>query len=754
MRLDVKHTNVFSRSFSALNDDNIRFLILQGGSRCHSKDTKIRMYDGKLKNVQDIVIGDKIASYNGLGYNIVDETHSGITDMYMINQGKGISYSVTSDHILCVRQNSPKTYKIMTNEKNPYGYGHKAKVMYDKPYDKNEIIYFTAEEYSKFSGRKKRLYSGFKNTFLELEKKENKIDPYYLGLWLGDGHSNQGYTITNIDKEIVEYLYEFSLKNDLEIKKKGITYELRNKTFNTQSDFSKLFYEYNLIRNKHIPDDYIYTCYDDRLKLIAGLIDTDGGNTKRNTLYITQKNKKIIEGLKEILDISGFYTRGIKEHIAKMKRKDGYIYECLVYHIEFNHKDFNDLNKYIKVERKKVYKDDSKIYDMFNTKIESKYIGKGEYYGFSLKGDDKLYKLEDGTITHNSSKTYSLCQLMVVECLTKPNTVISIVRKTFPTLRRTVMRDFFEILNTLNIYDVNKHNKSEFIYKFDNGSFVEFFAADDEQKLRGSKRDILWVNEANELNFEEFTQLNLRTTNKLIFDFNPSENFHWLYELVSRKESILIHSTYKDNPFLSQNQVKEIEALINYDESYYRIYALGEKGTGKTTIFTSWKYYHDDPIDYNEKIYGLDFGYNHSTALVECIFTNDATYVKELLYKNNLTSSDLLKELERLNIQKNIKIVCDPARPEIIEDLKRRKHNTQNAIKNVADGIDSVKTTNLFIKKDSINLVKEISSYKWKTNGDIVLNEPVKVYDDLMDAMRYAIHYHKLTSRRGKYTIM
>jgi phage terminase large subunit len=347
-----------------------------------------------------------------------------------------------------------------------------------------------------------------------------------------------------------------------------------------------------------------------------------------------------------------------------------------------------------------------------------------------------------------SSKTYSLCQMMIVYCLTTPNKMVSIIRKTFPTLRSTVMRDFFEVMRDLDLYEVSSHHKTENIYNFPNGSQVEFFGADNEQKLRGRKRDILWLNEANELNFEEFTQLNMRTSDKLIFDFNPSENFHWLYDLISRPEAILIHSTYKDNPFLPDSQVKEIENLIQYDESYYKIYALGEKGTGKTTIYTHWKHYEHLP-EIKETYYGLDFGFNHPTALIEVNLTDDTCYVKEIIYKEGLTSSDLIKMMDELQISKKKEIICDYARPEIIEDLRRKGYNAKNAIKDVKDGIDSVKSSALYIHKESINLLKEVSSYKWKTNGDITLDEPVKVYDDAMDAMRYAIHYWKSKNKKG-----
>lgn len=364
----------------------------------------------------------------------------------------------------------------------------------------------------------------------------------------------------------------------------------------------------------------------------------------------------------------------------------------------------------------------------------------------SLQDKDLRFIINQGG--SRSSKTYSICQLLIIYCLTNKNKVVSIVRKSFPSLRGSVMRDFFEVMRELNLYNQNEHHKTENTYNFNNGSSIEFFAVDDEQKLRGRKRDILWLNEANELNFEEFTQLNMRTTDKLIFDFNPSDSFHWLYDLISRKESILIHSTYKDNPFLGESQVKEIENLINYDESYYRIYALGEKGTGKTTIYTHWKYYEQLP-DVKETIYGLDFGFNHPMALIECSFLDNNVYVKEIIYESNMTSQDLIRRMIELNISRKREIICDGARPEIIEDIKRAGFNARIANKEVKNGIDSVKSSGLYIHKESLNTIKEISSYKWKTNGDIVLDDPVKLWDDSCDAIRYAVHWYK---KNGKNT--
>ena len=346
-----------------------------------------------------------------------------------------------------------------------------------------------------------------------------------------------------------------------------------------------------------------------------------------------------------------------------------------------------------------------------------------------------------------SSKTYSLCQLIIIYCLNNPDKIVSIVRKSFPSLRATVMRDMIDILNDYGLYKESQHNKTDNIFSFPNGAKIEFFSLDDSQKIRGRKRDLLWCNEANELGFEEFNQLNFRTTEKLFFDFNPSDSEHWLYDILDKEDSILIHSTYKDNTFLPKALVKEIEDLINVDQDYYNIYALGLPSKSNHTIFNHQKPFTEDLLSYDDAIIGLDFGYQHPTALILCQFKEDMVFVKELIYESYLTTEDLIKKMRDLGISKSISIVCDYARPEIIEELRRAGFNCHNAIKNVKEGIDAVKSYKLFYHYESYNLSKEFRNYKWKSIGDRIIDEPIKLFDDGMDAIRYAVLYHKKNKR-------
>lgn len=361
------------------------------------------------------------------------------------------------------------------------------------------------------------------------------------------------------------------------------------------------------------------------------------------------------------------------------------------------------------------------------------------------KNYDALYNNEARFIINEggsrSSKTYSLCQLILVYCLQNKGVVVSIIRKTFPALRATAMRDFLEVLKDAGIYDKSSHNMSEHIYSFSNGSIVEFFSVDDEQKIRGRKRHLAWCNEANELYYDDFTQLNMRTESKLIFDYNPSDSNSWLYDL-PKNESILIKSTYKDNPFLPESIKTQIEDLKRTDEALYQIYALGEKAISKSNIYSNWTFLPHRPARFTQFIYGIDFGYNHPTALVRIYWHEKDIFIEPVIYESYLTTSDLLDRFEKLGIEPNADIIADYARPEIIAELNNNGYNVINANKSVKKGIDNVKTFGIFCMENEA-LKKEYQNYKWKKVGDQITDEPVKLWDDAMDATRYAVAYIK-----------
>lgn len=365
------------------------------------------------------------------------------------------------------------------------------------------------------------------------------------------------------------------------------------------------------------------------------------------------------------------------------------------------------------------------------------------YYDFK-NCNTKIQVHQGGT---RSGKTYSIIQGLIEFAYVNKNAgaVISICRKTSPSLVATVYRDFVNILQSEGIYDESLQTKKPLEYKLF-GNLVEFFSIDDSVKVRGRQRDVLFVNEANELFLEDWRQLTLRTSYKIIIDYNPSDEYHWIYnEVIPRSDATFFKTTYLDNPFLPESIIKEIEQYKDIDENYWKVYGLGERGASGATIFTKYEMI----TDYNdiklEEVFGVDFGYNHETAIcgVKIDSDNKKIYTKQYLYERFLTSADIIDRIKDINeISNSSRLICDSARPEIIQVIEDEGFNAENADKgknSVHDSILNIKKHNLFIDKGSSDLLKEIRGYKWKVdkNGQ-VLDEPVKVNDHLMDALRYA----------------
>jgi len=308
------------------------------------------------------------------------------------------------------------------------------------------------------------------------------------------------------------------------------------------------------------------------------------------------------------------------------------------------------------------------------------------------------------------------------------------------------MHDFFQILKENNLYSEENHNKSDHTYTIKN-NLIRFGSVDQETKIRGAKRSYLFLNEANEFNEDDFKQLNQRTTKLTILDYNPSDEFSYIYDkIIPREDCAFYKTTYLDNPFLPDRIKQEIESYKGVDENYWRVYGLGEKGISETTIYTHWGYYEGQKFDGIE-LFGLDFGYNHPTALVKAKYTKGIILFEELLYKSGLTSDSLIHELRELVKQNKLKysdkIIADSSRPEMIEEIKRAGFNIHPAKKeqgSVLRGINFIKINKIYVTKESVNLIKELKSYKWKLDKNgIRLDVPVEINDDCCDACRYAL---------------
>ena len=360
----------------------------------------------------------------------------------------------------------------------------------------------------------------------------------------------------------------------------------------------------------------------------------------------------------------------------------------------------------------------------------------------------KSYRVIANQGSTRSGKTYSISQLLALYIPIKEKVTISVVSPSLPHLKRGARRDILQILEDAQIYSDDAFNKTDNVYHYPNGSYIEFFGAEDAGKVRGPGRDILYINEANLLPHSIYQQLALRTKQTIFLDFNPVDEASWVYDVADKEGNKLIHSTYKNNPFLPKEQVAEIESLRDADDNMWKVFGLGERGKSQEIIYTHWKQ-GPFPTD-SEVVYGLDFGYSVPTALIKVGFKENQTFAHEMLYETRLTTSDLIERMKVLDIKRSDEIFCDAAEPKTIEELIRAGFNAKPAEKDVYAGIQKVKSQPLTITPESTNLIKEIRSYKWKTDKDGKVHpdeSPVKMWDHGCDAMRYAI-FTKLNKPR------
>lgn len=396
----------------------------------------------------------------------------------------------------------------------------------------------------------------------------------------------------------------------------------------------------------------------------------------------------------------------------------------------------------------------------------------------NIEGTRLLARTLDSTarvIVHEggsgSSKTFSLAQAHIVWSFQERNRTYSVVRKTLPAMKRGALKDFREALILADCGHRFHENKTDLFYvNLDTGTRIEFFALDDPQKGRGPRRDRLWVNEANELSFEDWRQLAMRTRYGICLDYNPSMQRHWIYDQVlTRTDVDLIHSTYRDNPYLTPENVREIEAdvpvyqeedgtvvtdwdltytgrgyLISGDPYRWAVFGLGQRGAPGEAIYP--QVYESTGIPEGaDTVLGLDFGYNHPLVLVRLAKIDregrPELHVDELIHESYLTTDDLIDRMRDVGIGRHELIYADGSRPESIKQLQRAGFNVQPADKSkgsVYQGISFLKGHRLLFTARSDRSRAQFQDYRWKKLPDgTVTDEPVKLNDDAPDAVRY-----------------
>lgn len=347
-----------------------------------------------------------------------------------------------------------------------------------------------------------------------------------------------------------------------------------------------------------------------------------------------------------------------------------------------------------------------------------------------------------------SSKTYSVVQLLLTISLMSSK-FISLVSESFPHLRRGVMKDFAEILDKENLVEgVNyEFNKSEYKYTFKNGSVVEFFSVDNWGKVKGSRRDILFINECNRISYETYRQLAVRTTETIFLDWNPDNEFWYEEHIAGRDTTKEIHSTYLDNPYLDKAQIAEIESN-RYNEQWWRVYGLGLTGHIEGTIYRPFIQIDELPEVRSRMrhVYGLDFGYsNDPTALVDVYIDENAKkiYVDEIIYETGLLNSNIAQRMAEASISKATEIFADAAEPKSVDEIGRKvyRYNVKPAYKkDLLSQIQFLQQFEIYVTSRSLNVIKESRQYKWKEDRDgNAVNEPIDAFNHAMDALRYAV---------------
>jgi phage terminase large subunit len=373
----------------------------------------------------------------------------------------------------------------------------------------------------------------------------------------------------------------------------------------------------------------------------------------------------------------------------------------------------------------------------------------------SLKKRVKI--IQGGT---SAGKTFGILPVLIDKAIRYPNTEISVVAESIPHLRRGALKDFLKVMKWTNRYIEEQFNKSLLTYQFKNGSSIEFFSADDSSKLRGARRDILYINECNNVTFDAYLELSIRTKKEIYLDFNPANEF-WVHkELKDEPDADFIILTYKDNEALDESIVRQIEknrdkaATSSYWANWWRVYGLGEVGMLEGVIFDNWKEIDKIPDDARLVGIGLDFGYtNDPTAAIEIYNWNGQRIVNEIVYRTGMLNSDIAKILPS-----SVTIYADSSEPKSIDEIRRYGKTIKGVTKgadSIRYGIDVMQRQSYLVTKQSTNLIKELRSYCWDVDKQGVrLKNPAGGNDHAIDALRYhEMESLGLNSNYGQYAI-
>ena len=376
-----------------------------------------------------------------------------------------------------------------------------------------------------------------------------------------------------------------------------------------------------------------------------------------------------------------------------------------------------------------------------------------------LELDKRIKVVKGGT---SAGKTICILLILIDYAIRNEGREISVVSESVPHLKRGAFKDFCQLLKGIGRYKDTQLNKSALKYTFTNGSYIEFFSTDNPDKLRGARRTDLYINECNNVPFDSYNQLAVRTSGNVWLDYNPSSLFWVDKEIIGQEDADYVTLTYKDNEVLDQAIVNEIEKAkekgktSTYWANWWRVYGLGETGSLEGVCIPDWKEIDNLPEEARLLSYGMDFGYSvDPTTLIGLYKWNNAYIYDEVLYKKGMLNRDISRFLSQADIKENI--TADSAEPKSIAELQGYGHNIHGVTKgrdSVVYGINLMNQNEIYITSRSKNLKRELGGYVWaKDKEGNQLQKPTGLHPDCIDAARYVLTDQLENPNKGQYFI-
>lgn len=732
-------------------EDKEKFIILvTGGRGCETPSQEVIMSDLSVKQIKDISVGEFVMGDDGTPRKVL-ATMSGRSDMFRVHQTSAEDYFVNDAHILSVKKSS-------------------AAIREGRYREYPEYTDIRVTDYASKSKRFREQFRGYKSPSIPYPEVPVPLPPYLLGLWLGDGTSIFPQ-ITTPDSEIVGYLQSYAEEKGLRLSLNGVKGKARTfrlaKTEGHTNPIMDVFRQYNLIDNKHIPQEYISNSEHNRLELLAGLLDTDG-YASRNGYEIIQKNRTLAKQIKYVADTLGFRTN-ITEKSARCNGKD-----CgKVYRVSIN----GDVWRIpCKVERKKIRKEDvhkNKDWHLSMLSIES--AGVGDWSGICLDGNQR-YLHSDGTVTHNSGKSFNTAAFIsrLTFELTPEEHITHQILYTRYTMVSAHISIIPEMLEKIELDGTEKyfHSTRTDVINRMTGSRIMFrgiktSSGNQTAKLKSIHGITTFVcDEAEEWTSEQdFDRIMLSIRqkgiqNRIIIIMNPTDSNHFIYRKyiekthkivefdgvpvqISTHPNVLhIHTTYFDNiDNLSPQFINEVSQIKKDNPEKYAHTVIGRwADVNEGAVFKKWGVVKEFPKWAKRVAIGLDFGYSHDpTAIVRCGVVDNALYIDEIDYRTGMLSSDIIKALRPWGL----KVIADSADPRLIQEIHNggiRIYPVAKGSGSIIAGIEKMKDMELFVTERSYNLQNELRNYIWARDIDgRYVNEPEDHDNHCIDASRYFV---------------